>query len=57
MGNWDEELIQLLPPGLKVYASAGAGYDWVDVFCLAKHGTSRRIIYSVHNIYIGTSLG
>ncbi|KAI4286187.1 MAG: hypothetical protein L6R38_000083 [Xanthoria sp. 2 TBL-2021] len=38
MGNWDEELIQLLPPGLKVYASAGAGYDWVDVFCLAKHG-------------------
>ncbi|KAL8653727.1 MAG: hypothetical protein Q9226_003722 [Calogaya cf. arnoldii] len=38
MGNWDEELIQLLPPGLKVYASAGAGYDWVDVVCLAKHG-------------------
>ncbi|KAL8998712.1 MAG: hypothetical protein Q9169_002267 [Polycauliona sp. 2 TL-2023] len=38
MGNWDKELIELLPPGLKVYASAGAGYDWVDVFCLARHG-------------------
>ncbi|CAO1601710.1 MAG: hypothetical protein LQ349_000025 [Xanthoria aureola] len=38
MGNWDEELIRLLPPGLKVYASAGAGYDWVDVFALAKRG-------------------
>ncbi|KAL8670393.1 MAG: hypothetical protein Q9168_005075 [Polycauliona sp. 1 TL-2023] len=38
MGNWDQELIELLPPGLKVYASAGAGYDWVDVRCLARHG-------------------
>ncbi|KAL9640296.1 MAG: hypothetical protein Q9204_000777 [Flavoplaca sp. TL-2023a] len=38
MGNWDQELIELLPPSLKVYASAGAGYDWVDVVCLARHG-------------------
>ncbi|KAL8923135.1 MAG: hypothetical protein Q9172_003265 [Xanthocarpia lactea] len=38
MGNWDKELIQLLPPGVKVYASAGAGYDWVDVHCLAGNG-------------------
>ncbi|KAI4261568.1 MAG: hypothetical protein L6R35_007407, partial [Caloplaca aegaea] len=38
MGKWDEELIRLLPPGVKVSASAGAGYDWVDVACLANHG-------------------
>ncbi|KAL9602360.1 MAG: hypothetical protein Q9219_001926 [cf. Caloplaca sp. 3 TL-2023] len=38
MGRWDRELIELLPPGVKVSASAGAGYDWVDVACLAEHG-------------------
>lgn len=38
MGKWDRELIELLPPGVKVSASAGAGYDWVDVGCLAEHG-------------------
>lgn len=38
MGRWDRELIELLPPGVKVSASAGAGYDWVDVGCLAEHG-------------------
>ncbi|KAL8798968.1 MAG: hypothetical protein Q9182_006246 [Xanthomendoza sp. 2 TL-2023] len=38
MGKWDRELIELLPRGLKVSASAGAGYDWVDVGCLAEHG-------------------
>lgn len=38
MGKWDEELIRLLPLGVKVSASAGAGYDWVDVGCLADHG-------------------
>ncbi|KAL8971605.1 MAG: hypothetical protein Q9183_000974 [Haloplaca sp. 2 TL-2023] len=38
MGKWDEELIGLLPLGVKVYASAGAGYDWVDTDCLAEHG-------------------
>ncbi|KAL8768652.1 MAG: hypothetical protein Q9209_005211 [Squamulea sp. 1 TL-2023] len=37
MGNWDKELIELLPPAVKVYASAGAGYDWVDARCLAEH--------------------
>ncbi|KAL9037323.1 MAG: hypothetical protein Q9214_005753 [Letrouitia sp. 1 TL-2023] len=30
MGRWDRELIELLPDGVRVYASAGAGYDWVD---------------------------
>lgn len=38
MGQWDRELIELLPDEVKVYASAGAGYDWVDVSCLAEHG-------------------
>ncbi|PLB43345.1 putative D-mandelate dehydrogenase [Aspergillus steynii IBT 23096] len=38
MGNWDEELIGLLPGSVRVMASAGAGYDWVDVKGLAKRG-------------------
>lgn len=38
MGRWDSELIPLLPPSLKVYASAGAGYDWADVDIMAKRG-------------------
>jgi lactate dehydrogenase-like 2-hydroxyacid dehydrogenase len=38
MGNWDEELISLLPTSCKVYASAGAGFDWVDTATLAKRG-------------------
>ncbi|KAG9193043.1 hypothetical protein G6011_03078 [Alternaria panax] len=39
MGNWDKELIDLLPTSCKIYASAGAGFDWVDVQYLASHGT------------------
>lgn len=39
MGEWDRELIELLPKGVKVSASAGAGYEWVDVVCMAEHGT------------------
>ena len=38
MTPWNRELIELLPKSLKVIASAGAGYDWVDVRCLAEHG-------------------
>jgi hypothetical protein len=38
MGNWDEELISLLPASCRVYASAGAGFDWVDTAALAKRG-------------------
>lgn len=38
MGNWDEELISLLPTSCKIYASAGAGFDWVDTATLAKKG-------------------
>lgn len=38
MGNWDEELISLLPQSCKIYASAGAGFDWVDTARLAQRG-------------------
>jgi len=38
MGNWDDELISLLPPTCKIYASAGAGFDWVDTARLAQSG-------------------
>jgi lactate dehydrogenase-like 2-hydroxyacid dehydrogenase len=38
MGQWDEELIALLPPSVKVFASAGAGFDWADVRLLAGRG-------------------
>lgn len=38
MGRWDRELIPLLPKSLKVFASAGAGYDWADVDVLGEHG-------------------
>lgn len=38
MGRWDSELVPLLPDSLKVYASAGAGYDWADVDLFAERG-------------------
>lgn len=38
MGRWDRELITLLPESCKVSASAGAGFDWVDVDVLAERG-------------------
>ncbi|KAF2404661.1 D-isomer specific 2-hydroxyacid dehydrogenase [Trichodelitschia bisporula] len=41
MGNWDEELIALLPPTCRIFTSAGAGFDWVDTRALA----SRNILY------------
>ncbi len=44
MGRWDRELVNLLPKGVKVYASAGAGYDWVDTDVLAEHGTFKLLI-------------
>ena len=40
MGRWDKELIPLLPKSVKVFASAGAGFDWADVDVLADHGQS-----------------
>ncbi|KAI1312953.1 hypothetical protein F5Y03DRAFT_204976 [Xylaria venustula] len=38
MGNWDAELISLLPDSVRVFASAGAGFDWADVELLGKKG-------------------
>ncbi|KAF2748372.1 D-mandelate dehydrogenase-like protein [Sporormia fimetaria CBS 119925] len=38
MGNWDEELISLLPKSCEIYASAGAGFDWVDTKTMADYG-------------------
>lgn len=38
MGRFDSELLSLLPASLRVYASAGAGYDWADVDLMAERG-------------------
>jgi len=38
MGNWNDELISLLPSSCKIFASAGAGFDWVDTKRLAQRG-------------------
>ena len=42
MGNWDEELISFLPDSCRIFASAGAGFDWVDTKAMAKKGKSTR---------------
>ncbi|KAJ9137933.1 D-isomer specific 2-hydroxyacid dehydrogenase [Pleurostoma richardsiae] len=42
MGDWDEELISLLPPSVRIFASAGAGFNWADVDALGR----RRIWYA-----------
>lgn len=39
MGRWDAEMIPLLPKSLKVFASAGAGFDWADTDLLAEAGS------------------
>ncbi|KAK4950670.1 hypothetical protein LTR10_010663 [Elasticomyces elasticus] len=41
MSPWNEELISLLPSSCRIYASAGAGFDWVDTAALAR----RNVIY------------
>ncbi|KAH6969401.1 hypothetical protein DER45DRAFT_50006 [Fusarium avenaceum] len=38
MGKWDDELISLLPQSVKVFASAGAGFDWADTKLLGERG-------------------
>lgn len=38
MGRWDAELIDLLPTSVKVFASAGAGFDWADTELLGERG-------------------
>lgn len=48
MGRWDKELVPLIPESCKIFASAGAGFDWADVDLLAERGTSfyQRIMLS-----------
>lgn len=38
MGRWDAELVDLLPASVRVFASAGAGFDWADTGLLGKKG-------------------
>lgn len=42
MGQWDEELISLLPSSVRIFASAGAGFNWADVDALG----GRKIWYA-----------
>ncbi|KAI1464482.1 uncharacterized protein F4812DRAFT_442291 [Daldinia caldariorum] len=38
MGNWDAELVSLLPDSVRVFASAGTGFDWADTQLLGEKG-------------------
>ncbi|TDZ13802.1 Glyoxylate reductase [Colletotrichum orbiculare MAFF 240422] len=38
MGKWDDELVPLLPASCRVFASAGAGFDWADTKLLGERG-------------------
>lgn len=42
MGQWDDELIALLPDSVRIFASAGAGFNWADVDALGR----RKIWYA-----------
>ncbi|WYZ46621.1 hypothetical protein EsH8_IX_000846 [Colletotrichum jinshuiense] len=42
MGQWDDELISILPPSVRIFASAGAGFNWADVDALGR----RKIWYA-----------
>lgn len=42
MGQWDNELISLLPSSVRIFASAGAGFNWADVDILGQ----RKIWYA-----------
>ncbi|KAJ9607115.1 hypothetical protein H2200_008187 [Cladophialophora chaetospira] len=35
---WDDDIVSLLPQSLKIYASVGAGYDWMDIPLLTAKG-------------------
>jgi lactate dehydrogenase-like 2-hydroxyacid dehydrogenase len=41
-----EVLRSLLPKSCKIYASAGAGFDWVDTKTMAEHGMS--LFFSIY---------
>lgn len=38
MGQWDEELVSKLPSSVRIFASAGAGYNWANTDVLAARG-------------------
>jgi len=38
MGRWDKEMVPLIPESCRIFASAGAGFDWADVDLLADRG-------------------
>ncbi|KAK1142257.1 hypothetical protein N8T08_008001 [Aspergillus melleus] len=38
MGPWNQDLISLLPLSVRIFASAGAGFNWADVDALAARG-------------------
>ncbi|KAL4899913.1 hypothetical protein BDW74DRAFT_105941 [Aspergillus multicolor] len=38
MSQWDDELIALLPDSVRIFASAGAGFNWADVEALGRRG-------------------
>ncbi|PQE17485.1 hypothetical protein CJF32_00008696 [Rutstroemia sp. NJR-2017a WRK4] len=43
MGRWDKDLIPLVPESCKIFASAGAGFDWADVDLLADRASSESV--------------
>lgn len=50
MGRWNRELIELLPSSMQIMASAGAGFDWVDVDLLGEYG---KLVRTVRTIQLG----
>ncbi|KAI0491019.1 hypothetical protein F4859DRAFT_31385 [Xylaria cf. heliscus] len=52
MGDWDAELVGLLPDSVRVFASAGAGFDWADVKLLGEKG----IIYCNSGLAAGEAV-
>lgn len=43
MGRWDKEMVPLIPSSCKIFASAGAGFDWADTDLLAERGVPFRL--------------
>lgn len=39
MGRWDKELVPFIPESCRIFASAGAGFDWADTDLLAERGS------------------
>ncbi len=44
MGRWDKELVPLIPPECRIFASAGAGFDWADIDILAERGKCLQLV-------------